>query len=682
MIDDDGAAQAISIAKLEGAVTVDGNLTDEAWRKAQPIETFVEYFRGDNVAPPVKTTSWLTYDERSVYVAFLAHDPAPGSIRAPLVDRDKVLGDQDYVAVLLDTQNDRRSGVAFRVNPRGVQTDSLVSDTSDEDFSPDFFYEAVARRTPDGWAAELRIPLASLRYPASDPQSWGVILMRNYPRDFRYIMASTPIPKNSGCFLCHAATVTGFEGLPTGSHFTLTPYSTAANRDGTAAGFDLKWNPSTRLTIDTTLNPDFSQIEADVPQLEVNSRFALSYPEKRAFFLEGVDLLNTPIRAVYTRSVTSPAWGLRATGRSGANAYTFLLAEDRGGGTVILPSVQGSEFAPQDFRSRVAIGRLRRSFGDSFGAFLLSAREVEGGGHNRVLGPDFLWKPNAADKLYGQLLYSDTSGWGGGHAARLYYERNVKRYDIWSTIGEYTPRFRADNGFIAQNGFRRAGLWMGYHFYPKSFLSYVRPYTGLEWDGSYVDKTTIRTGVWQGVEFQGKWASNGWIAASNQAERVGGQMLPRTALEWNVSAAPWRWFPAVRFDGVAGEKIDYAGARVGRGATLNLGGTVRASDHLEFQLTTTREWLDLDEGRLFDASINWLKMTYTFSSRTLVRLIAQQNDIEHAAKPHDRSLSFSGLYAYKLNWQTVFFLGFGDSRISGIQQPRSVFMKVAYALQR
>jgi hypothetical protein len=264
----------------------------------------------------------------------------------------------------------------------------------------------------------------------------------------------------------------------------------------------------------------------------------------------------------------------------------------------------------------------------------------------------------------------------------VFYERNVKRYDIWSTLGEYTPRFRADNGFIVQNGFRRAGLWMGYHFYPQSSLSYVRPYTGLEWDGSYDEKTTIRTGVWQGVEFQGKWASNGWIAAGNQAERVGGRMLPRTALEWNVSAAPWRWFPAVRFDGVAGEKIDYAGARVGRGATLNLGGTIRASDHLEFQLTTTREWLDLEEGRLFDASIDWLKMTYTFSARTLVRLIAQQNDVEHAAKPHDRSLSFSGLYAYKLNWQTVFFVGFGDSRISGIQQPRSVFMKVAYALQR
>jgi len=675
-----------NIARLTAPVTIDGNLTDEAWRGAQPTDSFVEYFRGDNVAPPVKTTGWLAYDERAVYVAFLAHDPAPGAIRAPLVDRDKVLADQDYVAILIDTQNDRRSGVAFRVNPRGVQTDSIVSDTSDEDFSPDFFYEAVARRTPEGWAAELRIPLASLRYPSADPQSWGVLLMRNYPRDFRYVMASTTIPKNSGCFLCHAATITGLAGLPTGSHFTLTPYSTAANLDGTTGGFDLKWNPSTRLTIDTTLNPDFSQIEADVPQLAVNTRFALSYPEKRAFFLEGVDLLSTPIRAVYTRSVTSPAWGVRATGHSGANAYTFLLAEDRGGGSVVIPGPQGSDFLPQDFRSRVAIGRVRRTFGESFGALLLSARENENGGHNRLLGPDFMWKPSATDRLSGQLLYSDTDG-DFGHAFRVVYQRDARRYDIWAATSGYSPRFRADNGFVVQTGLRRGGLWVGYRTYPKSFLSYFRPYTGIEWDGAWDDNSTLRRGVWQGVEFQGKWGSNGWIAAMNQQERVGSALLSYTGVEFNVSAVPRRWLPAVRIDGTAGQKIDYRGARVGTGATINTGATVRATDHLELQLTNTREWLDLEEGRLFSANIDWLKLTYTFSPRTLVRVIAQQNEIERAATPRDRSLSFSGLYAYKLNWQTVFFVGFGDSRITGdrgdlVQQPRSVFMKVAYALQR
>ena len=492
----------VGITKLTGTINVDGDVSDAAWEGAQRIEAFVEYYRGDNTEPPAKTIGRIAYDAEALYVAFTSDDPRPREIRAPLVDRDKVLGDQDYVAVLLDTLNDRRSGVAFRVNPRGVQTDSVVNDaTGEEDFSPDFFYQAVARRTATGWSAEMRIPLSSLRYPAADPQKWGVILMRNYPRDFRYIMANTPIPKNSGCFLCHASELSGFEGLPTGSHFTIAPYSTANVSDRFTSstnrqlpepnrsfdsdlGLDMKWNPSTRLTLDGTLNPDFSQIEADVPQIDVNNRFALSFPEKRTFFLEGTDLLATPIVAAYTRSITSPAWGMRATGNSGSSAYTFLVAEDRGGGSVILPGPQGSEFVPQDFRSRVALGRLRRSFGDSFAGVMVSAREVEGGGHNRLIGPDFHWKRSATDKIFGQFLVSSTENpdrpdlstqfngaSGGGHAYRAVFQRDAKRYDIWLATSGYSPDFRADNGFIVQNGYRRVGFWSGMRLYPKSFFS-------------------------------------------------------------------------------------------------------------------------------------------------------------------------------------------------------------------
>jgi hypothetical protein len=349
----------IQIEKLDGAITVDGDLSDAAWQQARRIDEFVEYYRADNTAPPAKTIGFIAYDAQYVYVAFRAEDPRPQEIRAPYVDRDKVLGDQDYVAVLLDTQNDRRSAVAFRVNPRGIQADSVVNDANgNEDFSPDFFFDAVARRTETGWAAEMRIPLSSLRYPASDPQSWGVILMRNYPRDFRYVMANTPIPKNSNCFVCHASTLTGLYGLPSGGHLTLSPYSTANTTDDGQRtttgdlGFDLKWNPSTKLTVDATLNPDFSQLESDVPQVDVNSRFALSYPEKRTFFLERVDLLSTPLSAVHTRTINSPAWGLRATGNALGSAYTLLVAEDDGGGVTIVPGTYGSRFLPREQRPR------------------------------------------------------------------------------------------------------------------------------------------------------------------------------------------------------------------------------------------------------------------------------------------------------------------------------------------
>jgi hypothetical protein len=687
----------VDIAKIDGTITVDGDPAEAAWSGARRIDGFVEYYKGDNGEPPARTVGLLAYDAQAVYVAFVADDPHPSAIRAPLVDRDKVLGDQDYVAILIDTLNDRRSGVAFRVNPRGVQTDSVVNDANgEEDFSPDFFYEAVARRTERGWSAEMRIPLASLRYPPTDPQTWGVIMMRNYPRDFRYIMANTPIPKNSGCFLCHASEVAGLEGLPAGSHFTIAPYTTAASNTqrGTSNfendfGLDMKWNPSAGLTIDGTLNPDFSQIEADVPQIDVNNRFALSYPEKRTFFLEGVDLLSTPIVATYTRSITSPAWGMRATGHAGASAYTFLVAEDRGGGTMVLPGQQRSDFILQDFRSRVALGRIRRSVGDSFGALMVSAREMEGGGYNRLFGPDFLWKRSETDKIFGQVLVSSTENPDrpdlseqfrgqsfNGHAYRVVFQRDEKRYDIWAGTSGYSPEFRADNGFVVQNDYRRSGLWSGLRLYPKRFFSYVRPYAGANYDSTFNDGHKLRSGVYQGFEFQGKWGSNGWMEAGHITERVGTALLTRNQLAFDLRAAPLGWLPAIQLDGIAGDKIDYAGARLGKGATLNLSGTLRATDHLEMQLRTSREWLDLDSGRLFNAQIDWVKATYTFSPRSLVRAIAQRSTIERNGVIDQRT-TLSGLYAWKLNWQTVFFVGYGDA-----EDARSVFMKVAYAFQR
>ena len=687
----------IDIKKIDGAITVDGDISDSAWQGAKRIDGFVEYFRSDNTQPPAKTIGLLAYDQDAVYVAFVAEDPRPRDIRAPLVDRDKVLGDQDYVAILIDTLNERRSGVAFRVNARGVQTDSVVNDaTGEEDFSPDFFYQAVAIRTPTGWSAEMRIPLSSLRYPATNPQDWGVIMMRNYPRDFRYIMSNTPIPKNSNCFLCHAATLTGLENLPTGSHFTLTPYTTASASNQPQLrrsafendqGLDLKWNPSTRLTIDATLNPDFSQIEADVPQLAVNNRFALSYPEKRTFFLESVDLFATPLQAVYTRTITSPAWGIRATGQSGTNAYTLFVAEDRGGGVTILPGTYGSTLLPQDQRSRVAIGRLRRSFGDSFIGILASAREVEGGGHNRLIGPDYQWKPTKNDRFFGQVLVSDTDG-EGGFASRNVYTRDSDRWDMYSGVRMVSPKFRADNGFIPQSGLQQTYQEGALRFRPKNALTYVRTYFGVAYAREFESHDLMWLQFHPGVYFQGKWGSEGWMTLRvKDRERVNGNLLDYSFVEFSLQAAPRRWLPAIKLEGAFGEKVDYAQGRLGDGANLSLSATVRPTDHFELQGTTSHEWLDLDAGRLFTAQIDWLKATYTFSARSLVRLVGQQSQVERAGSRTDRSRSLSGLYGYRVNFQTVFFVGYGDSSITDNAgklscDRRSIFMKVAYAFQR
>jgi len=382
----------LTIPRLTGSIVIDGDLADSGWSSATRVERFVEYMKTNNEEPPAKTVAHIAYDSEFVYVAFRASDPRPADIRAPFVDRDRLLEDQDWVEVLLDTRGDRRSAMGFRVNARGIQADSMFDDTIyNEDFSPDYFFESAARVTPDGWSAEIRIPLSTLRYPPDDPQKWGVMFLRNYPRRFRYVMANVSIPKSSNCFICHEDEFGGVAGLPAGGHMTLAPYTSAQrvesrNRQSRMAaeplrgetGGDLKWSPSTALTFDATLNPDFSQIESDVPNISANSRFAFEYPEKRPFFLEGVDLLTTPMRAVYTRAIESPAWGVRATGQSGNTAYTALIASDRAGGSTIHSGPLGSSLVTREERTLAGIGRVRRTIGKSFIGLLTTLRESGG----------------------------------------------------------------------------------------------------------------------------------------------------------------------------------------------------------------------------------------------------------------------------------------------------------------
>src|SRR6266536_1338638 len=225
----------------------------------------------------------------------------------------------------------------------------------------------------------MRIPFSSLRYKSADPQTWGILLYRNYPRGFRYQFASARFPRGGNCTSCRENRLTGLERLPGGGHLVAAPYLNASEaahrRDGTAgaplvgervkphAGFDVKYSPNADNPIDFAVKPDFSQVESDTAQISANERFALFFPEKRPFFLEGVDLFQTPIQAVYTRTITSPRWGGRLTGKEAGVRYTALVAEDAGGGRAILPGPNGSSSADQDFGSSVSLARAKRDIG-------------------------------------------------------------------------------------------------------------------------------------------------------------------------------------------------------------------------------------------------------------------------------------------------------------------------------
>ena len=337
----------LTIHRANGPITIDGDLSDAGWQGADSVTTWFETRVGDNVEPQVRNVGFLAYDDKFLYAAFQFDDPHPERIRAPLGDHDEISGSMDYGGVIIDSRDDGKTAEMFLANPNGVEYDAISSDVTGEDNSPDFFWDVKGRIGPHGYSLEMRIPFSSLRYSNMANPRWGIILYRNYPRDRHYQFFSARMPRNVNCFICNSSKMTGLDQLPHGAHLVVAPFATTQQtavpeaglgsslRSGdfkSTNGLDVKWSPLSGFAVDATLKPDFSQVESDAAQIVANERFALFVPEKRSFFLEGVDLFSTPFQAVYTRTVTSPDAGLRATGRSGTTAFTALVARDRGHG--------------------------------------------------------------------------------------------------------------------------------------------------------------------------------------------------------------------------------------------------------------------------------------------------------------------------------------------------------------
>jgi hypothetical protein len=725
----------IRIAAAPGPIVVDGDLSDAGWRGATRVDTWYETSPGDNVPPRARSVGYLAYDDKFIYAGFEFFDPDPASIRAPYGERDGISSGTDYGGIVLDTRNDGRTGIEFLATPRGIQYDAINDDaTGNEDPSPDFYWDSAARITEDGWILEIRIPFSSLRYEGGGPQTWGVMLYRNWPREFRYQMFSMRRPRGSSCFVCWANTLTGVDDPPAGDHYVITPYvsakqeSSAAGAPGTrlvngpsdaTGGLDAKWIPDPDHAFDATINPDFSQIEADVAKITANERFALLYPEKRPFFLEGTELFSTPIRAVYSRAITSPRWGLRATGKADSTAYTVLVTDDRGGGSAILPGPDSSSFAPQDFSSRVGVARVRHDIGRSFVSLLLTDREISGGGYNRVIGPDFQWRPSDTDTVTGQLLasVSDTPDrpdlapeWDGrrlsGGALDAWWWHQTETFDSSVEVKAFGDGFRADSGFVPQVGFREGYLDLGYTWHPTGLFSKVRAFalTDPMW---YNDGLQMRNLLAAGFDLTGRWNLTSRVMAYADRWRVGREgadpatfrMIPQTQLRFTVQISPSLFLSDLYLEGMVGEQIDFANARPGRGATLILSAGLHPTDHLALAVDASRRWVDVrpDDGgrtrRLFTAQVERLKATYTFNSRLYARLIAQydRTDSDPAlfrdpVEARTGSFAGSALLAYKLNWQTVVFLGYGDDRTLDEfgrlrRTGRQFFLKTAYAFQ-
>src|SRR5215471_18548361 len=717
----------IHITRASGAITIDGELDDPGWQGAAQVDKFYEIQPGDNTEPKVKTTAWVTYDDRFFYVAFRCDDPDPKKIRAQYVERDHVFSDQDFAGIFLDAKNDGRTALELFVNPYGIQDDFARDESSSsnqEDPSPDFYWDSAAKITATGWQVEIRIPFSTLRYSQADPQTWGIVFFRSLTRDFRYQIASNPSPRESNCFQCHELKIEGLTGLPRGVHYVAAPYVTLTEqgvpRDDVAgnpyvnkptrgnAGIDVKFIPSENTAFDGTINPDFSQVESDVAKISADARFALFYPEKRPFFMEQSQLFNLPIQAVYTRTITSPRWGVRATGQFDSNSYTVLTGEDRGGGTVILPGPAGSDTAPQDFHSFFGIGRIQHAFvGRSFASLVVTDSEIEGGGYNRVLGPDFQWTPNDTNQVIGQLLFSSTENpnrpdltpdWTGqrndSYASFLNWNHSSYHWNWSATYRDIGPDFRAYLGFVPQVGIREATANVSYTFYPSGFFSRINPILLVDYVAEQ-NGQLITHNIEPGISWQGKSNMFGEIDYNaHDLERAGPNLIPYDRWHFNLSFTPSPVVSSIALDGHWGKTIDFIDFRGGRGGDFTLGATIRPTLHLQLDVNLAGQWMDLEGLRLFTAQAERLKATYVFNRTTFLRLIGQyvrtdSNPSLYISTVPETSGSLQGsaLLGYQLNWQSVLYLGFGDTRLlsdRGTLQTggREFFLKVSYAFQR
>jgi hypothetical protein len=734
------APVTLTIHRAAGPITIDGDLSDPGWQGALKSETWFETNPGDNTEPKVKTVGYITYDDRFFYAAIRSFDN-PADIRAQLGDHDGISGNSDdFAGVILDTRNDGKTAMEFFVNAAGTQYDASQDDASgNEDSSPDLYWDSAVKRTSDGWILELRIPFSSLRYEQKASQVWGVMLYRNMPRERRYQIFDHRLPRGANCFVCNCNKVGGFEGLPTGGHIVAAPYVTASengtlrgngdnhllNRPAKGdGGIDVKYTPNEHTALDATLNPDFSQIESDTAQISTNQRFAIFFPEKRPFFLERVELFSTPIQAVYTRTITSPRWGLRGSGNNGHDSYTLLVAQDRGGGSVIIPSPTGSSFANQDFGATDAIGRWRHDFGGkSFASFLFTDREYEGGGHNRVLGPDFQWKPNETDTLTGQFLISQSrtpnrpdlaSEWDGRNLSSfgsdLWWSHSNPKFDFYTEFKDYGDDFRADQGFVPQVGYRSNYVETGYTTRPTGFFNRVRTFAMAEYDAEQNGDMLYRLRS-AGFGADGKFRSFIRIRPANESFRNNGKVLSRNQLYYTVQFAVSRLIPSVSFDGWVGQDIDFFNNRLGHGALVNFTAQIRPTSRLTMSTTDVLQWLSEDsvtgaKGRLFTAQIERVRAQYMISPKMFVRAVVQNqrtssNPLIYGIDLPLRSgnLSSQILFAYKVNWQSVLYLGYGDIRDvneqvdntnpanriyrrSFLLSNRQLFFKLSYAFQR
>ena len=459
-------AQPVRLPRFAKPPLIDGKLDDEIWKNAVVLKDFYQVQPGDNIAPSKPTEVMLGYDPQFLYVAFHCYDE-PDKVRATIPKRDDIFND-DYVGILFDTFNDKRKAYEFDFNPLGVQADGIWTDGQGEDFSLDVVIESKGMVTSDGYTIEVAIPFKSIRYVAGKDTLWGVHFWRRIKRFNNELDMWMPISRDISSWLSQAGHLTGFEGLSAERTLELIPSLTLSEtgkckapitlaqiaQGGRFVNEPIKFDPgltgkyslTPTVTLDFAINPDFAQIESDQLVVQANQRFPIFFPEKRPFFLEGIDIFNTQIAAVHTRAIIDPDFAVKLTGKLDRNTFGLLLASDNGPGNFSEDERPTTNPRLLDKNASIGILRLKRDIGksDSFIGFLGTYRRFVDT-YNELGGFDGRFRIDKQTTFGWQVL--------GTHSRRnFFFPEQGQSLD------------RRENGFIYAVDYNKDGRHFGHEF--------------------------------------------------------------------------------------------------------------------------------------------------------------------------------------------------------------------------
>ena len=479
----------VDLPRIDTVATIDGNLDDPVWRRAARLAGFSQYQPVDGRPAEEPTEVLVWYSPEAIYFGIRAREIHGNVVRATHANRDNI-DSEDQIQILLDTDNARQIAFLFGVNPYGVQQDGTRSAQfaggaggpsatgggfrninpleGSVDLNPDYFFESKGRLVEGGYEVEVRIPFKSLRYQDASVQSWGIHILRRVQHSgFQDTWA--PAVRANANFLAQSGSLDGLHDLKRGLVLEATPTVTArADRSPTIGNGrdyqqkadlsgDVRWGIRQNLTLNGTINPDFSQVEADVGQVLLNERFALFYPEKRPFFLDGLELFDSPNQLIYTRQIIAPLGGVKLAGKlGGTNVASMIAGDDR-------------QYSWAGNHSPLfGVSRIRYDYGSSntLGA-VLTTRE-DGSNFSRVAAGDFRFYHSKLYFAQFQAAESWTDSLSNRRNGSLYqadWDRTGRAWGFHYTLRSLDPGFKAAAGFVNRTGIIEARAFNRLSFY-------------------------------------------------------------------------------------------------------------------------------------------------------------------------------------------------------------------------